>query len=272
MTEETTTIEQSTTQQSTDWRSTLSADYKEKYTEFKTPEDVVKGYDGLVRKLGKNPLVKPADDAPEEDKQKFNAELRKLYGVPESQDAYTFDKSEGLPEEVSALLSDEKIAPYKEAALKAGVTPEGFKAMFEVYQQDLVSSLTSQHEQGMQTHEQAVTELKKEWGDKYDSKVAAAKKIFESNIPESERGVFEAKYGNDPLVIKTFANMAAKSGEEFHDVQPEQNGGSIEDLRLKAKQLNNKAINAKLSMDERRQATKEASTIYQQIAKMQGSR
>ncbi len=257
-----------------DWRSSLPAEYQEKYTEFQTPADVMKGYEGLVTKLGKNPLVKPADDAPEDVKQKFNADLRKMYGVPENQDAYMYELSNSLPAEISDLLTEERLAPYKQAALDSGVTPEGFKAMLDVYQQELAGQVGAVDAQSLEKHENAVASLKKEWGDNYDDKVARANKLFKDHVPEADRQEIVEKYGNDPVLVKTFAALAEKSGEVYQNVQAEKEESlTYDELRNRARELTVKSIDGKLSIEERKRHSDEATKLNRQaLALQKGSR
>ena len=71
-----------------DWRGGLSEPYKDKYTEFKSMDDVFKGYEGLVSKLGKNPIVKPGDDATDEQKAEFRKSLAAELGATDNMDDY----------------------------------------------------------------------------------------------------------------------------------------------------------------------------------------
>ena len=47
------------------FREHVAPEYKEKFPEFKNIDAVMKGYEGLVSKLGANPIVSPKEGAPE---------------------------------------------------------------------------------------------------------------------------------------------------------------------------------------------------------------
>lgn len=256
------------------WRSSLPEDYRNKYTEFDTPEDLFKGYNSLVKKLGKNPLVVPPEDASEEEKQKYNMELRKLNGVPEDIKGYSYEVSEELPDEIKALVSEDRISTYKEKALEMGVTPKAFNAMMELYQQQMVNDLQSYKSKAESSYDEAIQSLKKDWGDEFDNKTAAAKKLLEEHVPETERDTITEKYGNDPVIIKAFANLAAKSGEKFQNIQADSSEGqTYESLRDRAKTLTAKSNNAKLSLVERKEASREAYKLNQKAETLKkGSR
>lgn len=255
--------------QSTDWRSNLSQEYRNKYTEFQKPEDFVKGYDSLVKKMGKDPLVKPSDDAPEEDKQKYNQKLRELNGVPDSPDKYEVNFSEDIPEAVRSVISDERLSNYKKIAQEEGIPAQAFDKFVNRYMQDVTQDLTTAKEAGLKTHEEAQAELKKEWGDKYDEKTGLANQFLKKTIPSSDQDAIIQKYGNDPLIIKTFASLAEKGGEVY-DSENKGTQESVDSLEAQRSELTRKSVDSKLSIDERKRASKDAYEIAKKIRQIRG--
>lgn len=253
------------------FRDTLSDGFKNKYTEFKTVEDVFKGYDGLVKKLGKNPLVPPAEDASEEEKQAYQSELRRAVGVPEDYTAYEVNLGDDLPQEITSLFTEKRLEPYKKAALEGGVTKEGFGKLMEVYKDEIRDTLKQASGLETQSYEQAVNQLKEEWGKDYDKNVQNANGLLKSVLSKDQGQALVDKYGNDPVIIKAFAEIASRNGEEYQGKDVSGSQDSVESLRIRAKELNSKAFDVKLKPEERSAAANEARKLYLQIDKMQGS-
>ena len=89
--------------------------------------------------------------------------------------------------------------------------------------------------------------------------------MLKRHVPESEREHIVQKYGNDPVLIKAFANLAKKSSEVFSGESTADMGASEDGMRAEYTELISKSINDKLSIEERRQATKKATELGRKL-------
>lgn len=197
------------------WRLGLSETYRDKYTEFKTMDDVFKGYESLVGKMGKNPLIVPGDKADDKTKAEFQAQLRKINGVPDDVKGYELQFADDLEDGVKSSLQEEALNKYKQIALESGITPKAFNAMVNAFLSDVQGNVKSELESVNAQYQNTVESLKSEWGSNYDKNLKmanafAAKYYPDLTTPGSETNL---KYGNDLQFAKIMYDMAIKSGE-----------------------------------------------------------
>jgi hypothetical protein len=216
----TTTTPESATPSS--WRDSLSADYKDKYTEFKNPEDFVKGYDNLVSKLGADPIVKPKSDAAPEEWQKYYNKL----GRPESADKYAIN----LPEN-GLTYDDNMLNGFKKAAHESGLTQDQVEKVFGWYDASMLAADGAKYEA-------AEAELKTKWGGDYDKNLSAAADFAKQAVPADYQDVV-AKYSNDPAFIQMLHGIKAKYATEDRVSGNGQQGNTEADRRSQAVALMN---------------------------------
>lgn len=209
------------------FRDNVSADWKDKYTEFKTVDDVFKGYDGLVKKLGKNPIVVPGEDATEEQKTEFKQQLFKLNGRPEKAEEYTFTVPEELGE---GAVYQPLVDGLRVKAHEVGIGKDQFEALAGIYfeqQQAFMKEFAPKTDE--QKMEEGMAALKEEWGAAHESNLRAALAFAKASGALGEG--FEEKYGSDPVFVKAFHKLAKKYGEDSADLT---GGGSKEAARTAA--------------------------------------
>ena len=140
-------------------------------------------------------VQKPLEDS-EEDLLKFYRQL----GAPENPEGYTYDKEDPL------------VGLLQNAGVEAGLTPTQFKKVAD--------KLLSESEQARETSkaqkEQEIGDLKKEWGEAYETKRAQAELIRKQYFPFAPEG--------DEIgvaSIKAFAKLGDQlAGEDGKIVNP----------------------------------------------------
>jgi len=239
-------------------------EYADKYKEFKTPADWAKGYDGLVRKLGQNPIVKPAETASDEEKNAYRNRLLREMGVPEKVDDYKFDDSR-LPEDLRQFVDKNAVETFRAKAFELGVTPQAFNEMVAMQVQREVENAKSQSASLDAAREKGMAELKSKWGGEFDTKVKSAIEVAKKFYPDLASAETEVgqKYGNDPVIIQVLADMAAKMGET--KMPPSSAAAGSGRTREDAKMLLEKANNTSLPIAEREKYRAEATKIYQEL-------
>lgn len=123
-----------------------------------------KSYEGLLGLIGKKGLIKPNDDAPEEQKTAYKEQLFKELGRPETPE-YEFAIPEGIKED---LVSNEFTDGLADIAFKNGLSKEGF--------QDLINHIYTAYGQHVSEIEAYKSEMAKKLGegkidDNSDSKI-----------------------------------------------------------------------------------------------------
>lgn len=251
-----------------DFRSTLSQDYQDKYTEFKTSDDLMKGYDSLVKKMGQNPLVRPSDDASDEDKSAYVAALKKEMGAPDDIAGYEVSLPESLPPEVATLFEADRVDGFRQIALEHGMTKDGFNAMFEHYANITMTDFEKFNAGTQEAYDSAVKNMKEAWGDQYDANVQKATAFAKKHAPDFLEAENLARYGNDPVILNMLVNLADRAGETF-DGEPSgfADVSTADEMRERAKELNMKAMDDTLPFKESNKALEDAKAIYQKLSK-----
>lgn len=179
------------------WRDALPEEYRSKYQEFKAPFDVIKGYEGLVTKLGANPIVKPKEGASEEEVSAYKQRLFEELGVPKTSEDYKVEF-----EDNKDYINQDLFAKAKDIAIKHGVTPQALKDLIDLQ----VNGLLTQSDA---VYEQNVAALKSEWGDRYEDNIKKATDVAKNLIPE----LLETDASNNSAVIKRLLELGKHIGE-----------------------------------------------------------
>ena len=177
-TQETPTQETPTTEVQTGAPSiSIPDEYKEaKWAQnLKSDQDLWKEHANLQSLMGKRPAGIPANDAPDEEWQKFYESAR-----PEAADKYEFSEVEGLPEGVDLTAHTDA---FKNVAFEAGLTPK---------QADMVRNMWLKHELGSTQEQQAALDAKYE---------EVTKQHLSGNVEEAEKRTMElaSQYVPDEL-------------------------------------------------------------------------
>lgn len=171
---------------------------------WQSPADILNSYRALEKFQGgaKNLLELPGVDAePEAWDQIYN----KL-GRPENPDAYELN----MPEN-----GDDQLANwFKETAHKTGLTAKQAQSLFESYNELVGNKTAEMQTQMVQQSEQQLLDLKKEWGQTFDTQIDAGRRAVQSlGYDEAKLSEIEQKLGTGEM-LKLFASVGSKMGED----------------------------------------------------------
>lgn len=183
-----------------DFRKNLPEEYREKYKEFKTAEDFVKGYDNLVRKFGEMTSI-PKEDSPREDWDKLFHKL----GRPESADDYSLAPKEELKD----FLDDNELKEYKLQAYNLGLTDKQAKALFDWNNEKTYALVKEAENEAEREKASALSVLKLRWGAEYQDKLNETAD-FVKNLTKNDVSEKIYKWQNDPDFIEIMHNMKKK--------------------------------------------------------------
>lgn len=165
---------------------------------------LAKSFINAQKMIGKDKIIVPDKHATKEDW--LNNVFKKL-GLPEAEDKYEFKAPEG---------SDPNfISKFKKFALSEGILPSQAEGLFNFYSSHVKEIMEAEDNNHKQMFETAVADLKKEFGTAYEKKLGVASTLFNSVADEKTKTFFkETGLGNNPEVIKIFAKLAERLGED----------------------------------------------------------
>jgi DNA-binding ferritin-like protein (Dps family) len=186
-----------------------------------------------------DPVFKPFHDKPVSEVLKSFKNAQSLVGgeklvipsgkldTPENW-AYVFDKL-GRPKDIEGYQVDTSIYPesikidedrtkaFKEMAHSIGLLPKQAAALYEWNAKLEVATINAMNEAENTRADETADQLKRELGtkEKYEEYVAGAQAALKryGGAPD-EVAAFIDKFGNDPLVIRTFGNVARNMMED----------------------------------------------------------
>ena len=168
-------------------------------------EGLVKGYVHSQKAMGSKVNV-PDKHASEEDWQQFFHKV----GVPSKLEDYEFKAPEDLD------VEEDFIEGFKQVGHKAGLLPKQLEQVFKHYT-DYVGGLRSQSEEAMQAkYDQDVADLKKEWGEAFDSNAKAANVAFKELLPDEglRQRLLDDGLASHPAVVRLLANASKMFKED----------------------------------------------------------
>lgn len=257
MTEETIITEGSVDNaQENNFREMLPEQYKGMYPEFKKPEDFVKSYDELYRKMGSS-INQPKEDSPQEDWDKFYNKL----GRPESADKYDFQIDE------NTKVDDEFLGKFRSKAHELGVSQKQAKEMFNWYNKESSEVEARYTQESEDSKNRALADLKVRWGNKYDEKLTQVQRFAKDLIGTQEGYEKIEKYGNDPDFIELLYNVNNKYNKEEYISPTNQVYVDKPDLLTEAKKLMG---DKDYKYNEAKQAR--VRSMYQEVVRQNGAK
>lgn len=194
---------------SASWRDSLPADLKDNpaLASYSDVASLAKSYVHAQGLIGKKGVFVPTDKSSEDDWKKFYSDL----GQP------TLDKFEvKLPDGFEA--NQNFVAQFKENAYKAGLLPKQAQGLMDWYIGNEKKMVAEQTQATQNKQNAELAELKKEWGEAYQSKLGQAEGALD--LAEKAPGLEKIKgyltetgYGKDPMVIKLVSWAASLLGE-----------------------------------------------------------
>lgn len=174
-----------------DWTATLPDDLKQSagvLGKYPNPLEALRGLANAQKLIGqKSTLKAPAPDAPKEEVEKFNSQIRSVLGVPEKADDYKLTKPEKLPEGLS--WDEAKVGDWQKFFHENNIPP----AVANKIVAKQTAELAAQVEIGKGKLDEFVkaqeAELRNDWGANYEvnlSKAAQAAKIAGFDLNDNE--------------------------------------------------------------------------------------
>jgi len=198
-----------TPETSTDWKVSLSDDVKadKSLENIKDINALAKSYIHAQKMVGSDKIPVPNKYATEDD---WNAVYEKL-GRPKTADGYKFD----LPQDKQ--VDEVSLKEFSSQAHKLGLLPSQAQGMVKFYNEITAKSLQDADSKALAARETSTKELKQEWGQAFDQKVSqaatlaksvGATELLDTNLADG------TKLGDHPVMIKAFAELANKMGED----------------------------------------------------------
>ena len=198
-----------TPETSTDWKVSLSDDIKadKSLENIKDINALAKSYIHAQKMVGSDKIPVPNKYATEDD---WNAVYEKL-GRPKTADGYKFD----LPQDKQ--VDEVSLKEFSSQAHKLGLLPGQAQGMVKFYNEITAKSLQDADSKALAARETSTKELKQEWGQAFDQKVSqaatlaksvGATELLNTNLADG------TKLGDHPVMIKAFAELANKMGED----------------------------------------------------------
>ena len=194
---------------STDWKASLSDEVRadKSLENIKDIESLAKSYVHAQKLVGAEKIPVPNKYATEKD---WDAVYEKL-GRPKSADGYKYQ----LPEEQK--VDETALKNFSAQAHKLGLLPTQAQGVVNFYNEMMGKQVADADSVALAQREKAMTELKTEWGQAFDQKLQKANNVVSQVFP---KGIMSmnledgTKIGDQPEVIKAFAALADKMGED----------------------------------------------------------
>ncbi len=162
---------------------------------WKTADDALKSYTELEKSAsGKIKMPTPESSA---------EEIRAFYqrtGCPENPDGYEVGEVEGA----EAFRNEGMEKSLAAVAHEMGVSKQGFESIVKGYYEEMANQLRVGLEQGE-------TQLKEEFGDKYDENIKIAQRLCGECSEEFQELMTTTGLGNNPVMIKEFLALGKKT-------------------------------------------------------------
>ena len=198
-----------TPQATTDWKASLSDEIRsdKSLENIKDIEGLAKSYVPAQKMVGSDKIPVPNKYATEKD---WDAVYEKL-GRPKSADGYKYD----LPQDKQ--VDEASLKEFSNQAHKLGLLPTQANGVVKFYNEMTAKSIQDADSKALAARENSTKELKQEWGQAFDQKInqaatlaksVGATELFDTNLADG------TKLGDHPVMIKAFAELASKMGED----------------------------------------------------------
>ena len=174
---------------------------------YKTIGEAFKGGAEVEKLVGAKGVIVPGEKATPEEWDKFHNTI----GRPEKPDGYKLSPIENLHSELK--ITPEVEIGFKTLAHKHGLTGRQADGLYKEYFGMISNSLTQRDEKTSAEKHTAETALRNEWGGDFDLNLNKAKRLIEKYGGANARESF-GELGNNPMVLKTLANIAKKFSED----------------------------------------------------------
>ena len=206
------TSDQTTTEQpkEVDFKSLIPEAYKEEKSlhNFSNMDDFVKSYLHSQKLVGADKIAIPNKYSTDEDWKKVYKQL----GTPETGEGYKYK----LPEDHK--IEDDTLKSFSNEAAKLGLLPNQANGVMNYYNEIIKQGLSDQAAQQKTAQDEAVVELRKEFGASYQKEIQSAKNLVHATLGKEfiDNSLLQdgTRLGDNPIVIKAFAKLANKLSED----------------------------------------------------------
>ena len=189
-----------------DWKGSLPDDIAgdKSLENIKDISSLAKSYIHAQKLVGADKIPVPNKYATDKDWDEVYSRL----GRPKTADEYKFDVKD---------VNQDGLKSFANQAHKMGLLPHQANEMVKWYQENVNSENQAKDVAAETARTEATANLKKEFGLAFDQKLKAASALAKQYV---DAKVLDApmadgsKLGDNPAIIKAFANLAAKMGED----------------------------------------------------------
>ena len=193
-----------------DFKSLIPDAYKEEKAlqNFQDMDGFVKSYLHSQKLVGSDKIPIPNKYATDED---WNAVYEKL-GKPKSPDGYEYNLGK------ETKLDDNSLKAFSAEAHKLGLLPKQAQGIIKYYNDLAGASETEANNKAEAARTEAEKNLRKEFGSTYNDRIMAAKKLATTTLGNEflNNTILQdgSKLGDNPVVVKAFADLAAQMSED----------------------------------------------------------
>ena len=171
-------------------------------------DDFVKSYLHSQKLVGADKIAIPNKYSTENDWKKIYRQL----GTPETGDGYKYK----LPEDHQ--IEDDTLKSFSNEAVKLGLLPNQANGVMNYYNEIIKQGLSDQAAHQKTAQDEAVVELRKEFGASYQKEIQSAKNLVHATLGKEfiDNALLQdgSRLGDNPTVIKAFAKLANKLSED----------------------------------------------------------
>ena len=193
-----------------DFKTLIPEAYKDEKAlqNFQDMDGFVKSYLHSQKLVGSDKIPIPNKYATDED---WNAVYEKL-GRPRSSDGYEYNLGK------ESKLYDNSLKAFSTEAHKLGLLPKQAQGIIKYYNDLAGVSETEANNKAEAGRTEAEKNLRKEFGSTYNDRITAAKKLATSTLGNEflNNTLLQdgSKLGDNPTVVKAFADLAAQMSED----------------------------------------------------------
>ena len=171
--------------------------------------------DGFVKSYLHSQKLVGADKIPIPNKYATDADWNLVYeklGKPKSPDGYEYNLGK------ETKLDDNSLKAFSTEAHKLGLLPKQAQGIIKYYNDLAGASETEANNKAEAARTEAEKNLRKEFGSTYNDRITAAKKLATTTLGNEflNNTILQdgSKLGDNPVVVKAFADLAAQMSED----------------------------------------------------------
>ncbi|WP_461210083.1 hypothetical protein [Desulfocurvus sp. DL9XJH121] len=156
-------------------------------------------------------LVRPGDQATDEERAAFDVELRRMLDVPEGPEGYDL----AAPENADGQM----LGWFRDAAHEAGLSPDQARGLSEGYDAFMRRAAGQWREEREAQRNETLRELGRRWGGDAGANMEHARRGFltcaeNAGLSQTQREALLAAHGDDPVLIRLFHGVGTALAED----------------------------------------------------------